>query len=148
MTARLFTASWTALWRASQRDSLTVQPVRISKGLPRFWPQASDFPAVEKLFVPGWMLRSGYDDRAKNERAYTHQLSQFGIERIAARLDAIADECGKPLALCCFEADPADCHRSWAAAWLHTRTGLAVPEIGSLAAEPSAAQLRLGEPGR
>jgi hypothetical protein len=132
-TARLFTSSWTSLWRASQRDSLPVQPVRISRGTPKFWPAAKAFPAVDELMPGGWML-SKSTDAAKAERGYRHKLHRIGLERIGARLDAIADECGLPLAIACFEPDPADCHRSWAAAWLREQTGLTVPEIGSLTA--------------
>ena len=129
MTARLFTASWTSLWQASKRRPLPVQPVRTSRGLPKFWPAAERFPAVDELMPDGWML--GSTDRGKNERAYRYKLGQIGLERIAARLDEIADECGGlPLCLCCFEAAASDCHRSWAAEWLHEQTGLVVPEIG------------------
>jgi hypothetical protein len=105
--------------------------VRISRGKPKFWSAAERFPAVDELMPDGWML-SKSTDPAKAECAYRHKLTTIGLERIAARLDAIADECGGlPLCLCCFEADRADCHRSWAAAWLHEQTGLAVPEIGA-----------------
>jgi hypothetical protein len=132
VTARVFTASWTALWRASQRDSLPVQPVRISKGLPRFWPQAAAFPAVEELVPDPWMLSPNMGP-GKVERGYRGKLDRIGLKPIAARLDAIAAECGGAnLALCCFEPAVADCHRSWAADWLQQQTGLAVPEIGSM----------------
>jgi hypothetical protein len=160
VTARLFTASWTSLWQASQRGPLPVQPVRTSKGVPKFWPAAERFPAVDELMPDGWML--GCNDPGKAERGYSGKLHRIGIGPIVARLDAIADESGMPLALCCFEADPADCHRSWAAAWLHEQTGRIVPEIGSghhpakTPTTPSGrhrpdgrpTQLRLGEPGR
>jgi hypothetical protein len=133
VTARLFTASWSALHQASLRGPLPVGPVRISLGLPRFWHAAKCFPACDELMIARWMMHS--DDHAKSERAYRHQLHKVTLPRIAARLDEIADEHdGKPLALCCFEADVADCHRSWAAAWLRDQTGLVVPELGSLTA--------------
>jgi hypothetical protein len=131
----VFTASWTSLWHASKDGPLPVQPVRISRGKPKFWPQAAAFPAVEELFVPGWVL-SEKPEHARAETAYRHQLDKIGLARIAARLDAIAAECGGlPLAVACFEADREDCHRAWAAEWLREQTGLAVPEIGSLASE-------------
>jgi hypothetical protein len=137
MTARLFTASWTSLHQASRRGPLSVQPVRISKGLPKFWPQAAAFPAVDELIPDSWMLNPN-EDPGRVERGYVGKLDKIGLELIAARLDAIADECGgKALALCCFEADRADCHRSWAASWLHEQTGLVVPEIGSMLASTS-----------
>ncbi len=146
MTA-LYTASWSALWEASKAGPLPVQPVRISRGKPKFW--LAVFPAVEELMPPGWMFNS--TDREKNERGYRHQLDRIGLERISARLDEIAAEHeGAPLALCCFEAAPADCHRSWAASWLHEQTGEAVLEVEppvdpatTASSRPSGHQLQL-----
>jgi hypothetical protein len=135
--ARLFTASWTSLWRASQRGEIPVQPVRTSRGVPKFWPAAERFPAVDELMPDGWML--GCDDAGKVERGYRGKLDRIGLERIAARLDAIAAECDVPLALCCFEASREDCHRAWAAAWLREQTGLTVPEIGSMRSDRASA---------
>jgi len=127
--AHLFTASWTSLWQASKDRPLPVVPVRISKGVPKFWPAAERFPAVEELMPPGWVL--GERDDAKALRGYRGALDRIGIDRILARLDAIAAERdGASLALVCFEADPRACHRSWAAAWLREQTGVAVPEVG------------------
>jgi hypothetical protein len=135
---QLYTASWTSLRRASQRDSLPLQPVRISRGEPKFWPAAARFPALDELMPDSWML--GCQDAGKVERGYRGKLGRIGLERIAGRLDAIAAECdGLPLALCCFEASREDCHRSWAAAWLYEQTGLAVPEIGSMRSERASA---------
>jgi hypothetical protein len=133
VTARLFTASWSSLWQASKRGPLPVQPVRISRGKPRFWPQAGAFPAVEELFVPGWVL-SEKPEPARAEKAYRHQLDRIGLEGISARVDEIAHECGGlPLAVCCFEkaGEDTQCHRWWWARWWLEQTGLAVPEIGS-----------------
>jgi hypothetical protein len=63
-------------------------------------------------------------------------LHRIGVERIAARLDAIADEHdGLPLVLCCYEKLAADCHRARAAEWLGEQTGVAPPEIGSMFAK-------------
>ncbi len=139
MTARVFTASWSALHQASLRAPLPVQPVRISLGVPKFWPQARDFPSVDELMIARWMMHS--DDHAKSERAYRHRLHQLTLPRISARLDEIADEHdGKPLVLCCFEALSGDCHRSWAATWLRDQTGVVVPEVGLLIARRRAGE--------
>jgi Domain of unknown function DUF488 len=133
MTARLFTASWSALHQASLRGPLPVTPVRISLGAPKSWPAAKHFAACDELMIARWMMHSA--DHSRSERAYRHQLHQITLPRIAARLDAIAAEHDDlPLALCCFEADVADCHRSWAATWLCEQTGVVVPELGSLTA--------------
>jgi hypothetical protein len=134
----LYTASWRALWEASKAGPLPVQPVRVSRGRPKFWLAA--FPAVEELMPPGWMFNS--TDREKNERGYRHQLDRIGLERISARLDEIAAEHdGAPLALACFETDRGGCHRSWAASWLCEQTGVAVPELSVLRGREGAVQL-------
>jgi len=131
VSARLFTASWSALHQAGLRGPLPVTPVRISLGAPKFWPAAKHFPACDELMIARWMMHSA--DHSRSERAYRHQLHRITLPRISARLDEIADEHdGLPLALCCFESDVTTCHRSWAATWLRDQTGVVVPEIGSL----------------
>jgi hypothetical protein len=134
VTARLFTAGWSALHEAAKRGPLPVQPVRISKGKPKFWPAAEGFPAVDVLMPDGWML-SSLVERGKVERGYFGKLNRIGLDVIAARLDEIAEQVAKPLALCCFEPRREDCHRSWAADWLAEQTGHAVPELGTLTAK-------------
>ncbi len=133
MTARLVTASWTALWQASKGGPLPLQPVRISRGTPKFWPQAATFPAVDELIPDGWMLSE--KDLGKSERGYRGKLDRIGLERITARLDEIAAECGATLALACFEdlSKPGEqCHRRWFADWFANQPGgLVVPEIGT-----------------
>ncbi len=134
MTA-LYTASWSTLHR--HRDRLNVRPVRISRGVPKFWPEAADFPALDDLMPDGWML--SINDLEKFGRAYRRKLHVIGFERIHAQLDQLAAECGRPLALACFEADCNTCHRGPAfgfAAWWLGQCGELVAEW-----EPPAAQM-------
>lgn len=118
MTAALFTASWAELHR--HRDHLDVQPVRISRGLPKFWPEAAGFPALDDLMPDGWML--GIKDIEKFGRCYRRKLHVIGFDAIQGQLEALGAEYGRPPALACFEADPATCHRGpvfgFAAWWL------------------------------
>jgi hypothetical protein len=134
MTARLFTASWTSLHQASRRGPLPVQPVRISRGLPKFWPEARGFAVVDELMPDGWMF--SIKDMERFGRAYRRKLHTIGLPRLQARLDEIAAADGRPLALACFETDPADCHRGplGFAGWYERKTGIAIPDLG--AAEP------------
>jgi hypothetical protein len=126
---RLLTSSWALLWRFSEYE-LPVQPVRTSRGIPRFWPEASAFPAVEELMPDGWMF--GIKDMEKFDRCYRRKLHVLGVERIKARLHRLNVECGKPLALACFEARPHECHRGQFSAWWLRKTGVVVPELGLL----------------
>lgn len=127
--SRLFTSSWTALWQISKRGPLPVIPVRISNGLPRFWPDAETFPVCAELIPPKW-IAFGDQDREKAKKGYLGKLDTIGIDRIAARLDEIAKQHGMmPLALLCYEQDPAECHRSWVADWFQEHTGVEVPEV-------------------
>jgi hypothetical protein len=125
--ATLYTASWWTLWEASKAGSLPVQPVRTSRGKPRFWPAAEGFPAVDELMPDGWML--GITDPERFGRAYRQKLHRIGLARIEARLAAVAVLSGLPLALACFERDRADCHRGQFAAWYERKTGVRVPEL-------------------
>jgi hypothetical protein len=130
---RLFTASWGALAEASTAGPLPVQPVRISRGVPKFWPAAADFPAVDELMPPGWTF--SITDMERFGRAYRRGLHVLGLPRIRALLDAIdADADGRPLALACFETDPADCHRGplGVAGWWERKTGERVADLSVL----------------
>jgi hypothetical protein len=133
VTARLFTASWSALHQASTVGPLPVQPVRISRGVPRFWPAAEQFPAVDELMPDGWMF--GIKDLEKFGRCYRRKLHAIGLPRVRALIDEIAAD-GRPLALACFETDPADCHRGplGFAGWWERKTGERVPDLAILAA--------------
>ena len=133
MTARLFTASWRALAEASMLGPLAVQPVRISRGAPRFWPEADTFPAVDDLMPDGWMF--GIKDLEKFGRCYRRKLHTIGLTRIRVLLDAIASGAGsRPLALACFEADVATCHRGplGFAGWWASQTGERVTDLSVL----------------
>jgi hypothetical protein len=138
MTSRLFTASWRTLADASTVGSLPVQPVRISRGAPRFWPEAEAFPAVSELMPPGWTF--SIKDMERFGRAYRRGLHTIGLPRIRALLDAI-DADGRPLALACFETDPADCHRGplGFAGWWERKTGELVPDLSLIRARQSGA---------
>jgi uncharacterized protein YeaO (DUF488 family) len=60
-------------------------------------------------------------------RRYRHRLHQR-TGRILAELAELHERYdGWPLALCCFEADPAACHRSVLAGWLAEK-GVAIEE--------------------
>lgn len=131
---QLATGSWRALCEADKAGTLDVQVVRISRGVPKYWPAARGFPYMEELAPDGWTLG------LKNERtfraAYLSKLDRVGIEAIQARLDELDD--GRPICLTCFEADPAECHRAIAAFWIEKTTAMAVNEL-----EIEPAQLRL-----
>jgi hypothetical protein len=122
----LYTASWSALYAASKAGPLPVMPVRTSRGNPRFWSAAGAFPVVDELLPEPWML--GIKDAEKFGRAYRRKLHQIGLPAIQARLDAIADECGMPLVIACFEKDVSECHRAHLATWWQRKTGVVVPE--------------------
>jgi hypothetical protein len=138
MTA-LLTASWWSLWQASKAGPLTVAPVRISRGLPKFWPAAERFPECPELMPPGWIL--GCDDLEKAERGYRHHLHRVGIERVSRILDAESRRpvpqtphkvARRPLALACFErlTKPDEvCHRRWFARFWEEQTGVVVDEF-------------------
>jgi hypothetical protein len=151
MTARIYTASWSALWKASKLGPLPAVPVRISRGLPKFWPAAEQFPAVESLMPDPWMFSIPEDDPERFGRAYRRKLHTIGLPAIQAELDRISGQNKEqkggiwPLALACFEADPADCHRGplGFAGWWERKTGVVVTDLGTLAAEPEDPQLQL-----
>lgn len=132
MSARVFTASWAMLRDADRAGLLTVQPVRISRGTPKFWPQAAAFPAVEALMPDGWML--GIKDTEKFWRSYRRKLHTTGLPAMQAQLDELAAAADRPLALACFEKAPADCHRGphGFAGWYERQTGEAVPDLSLL----------------
>jgi hypothetical protein len=118
------TASWSALY--AHRDRLDVTPVRISRGGPRYWPEAADFPAVELLMPDGWMM--GIADFEKFGRCYRRKLHIAGLPAVMAALDAIP---ANRVALTCFEPDCHDCHRGPAfgfARWWFGKTGELIAE--------------------
>ncbi len=128
---RLYTASWRALAEVSTAGPLPVQPVRISRSAPRFWSEAEQFPYIAELAPAPWTF--SITDMERFGRAYRRGLHVLGLPRIRALLDELAaDADGRPLALCCFEANPVDCHRGplGFAGWWERKTGERVPEVG------------------
>jgi len=132
------TWSWRAAWEASKDGRLVVQPVRISRGVPKFWPAAETFPEIPELAPDGPMFSMTAE---RFEVAYRAKLDRLGVDLIQARLDATEAETDRGLALCCFEADRQRCHRgTWAWWWLE-QTGVEVREL-------TGPQLTIAEAGR
>ena len=151
---RIYTASWTAVWRYSQAvgaGNEGVMPVRISVGAPRFWPQARVFPAAKLITPHGLRKLTGAEFTA----AYLAKLERAGVDEVRAELADIYAAYGKPLVLLCFEPDRADCHRGVFAEWWEQQAGDAVPEADlAKTAQESSGRMRGGtvildgEPGR
>jgi hypothetical protein len=120
----IFTASWSSLYRANQYvDDLPVQPVSISRGLPRYWQAAQSFPTVEALMPDHWMFGVWKKDIERGDRCFRRKLHTIGLQQIRSELDELAELAGKPLALCCHEPDHRDCHRGQVALWWERKTG-------------------------
>jgi hypothetical protein len=136
VTVQLYTASWSALFAADKAGQLDVQPVRISRSVPRFWPAAERFPSMPELMPLPWMLGL---DGAVFFGSYRRRLCGIGLPAIAAALDAIPAE---KLALACFEKSEADCHRGpeGFSGWWQERTG---DRIEEWAPEPAQQQFDL-----
>ena len=121
---RLFTSSYRQA--LASEEELVV--VRISIGKPKWLaPAVADtMPFVRELAPFGAFH---IEDAKTFERLYRERLDEKGVARIESRFQAIARQRpGVPLALCCFERDPADCHRSSFARWWLERTGEVMPE--------------------
>ncbi|MHB1808285.1 MAG: DUF488 family protein [Solirubrobacteraceae bacterium] len=125
---RLYTASWRTLFDASKLGPLPVLPVRISRGAPRFWPEAAQFPYIEEIAPDAWMM--GLAEVDKFWRCYRRKLQTAGADAIGARLDDAIGDAPKA-AVCCFEADAAHCHRGprGFAGWWIEHTNERVPEL-------------------
>lgn len=129
-TLALTTGRWVDAWRAKQRGTLDVVPVRASLGLPKFWPAAKTLPVAEQLAPVGLF---NVRDRDEFERRYRQRLDRIGVDIVLHRLDVVwtrADR--RTLCLLCFEDvhEPGGwCHRRIAAEWIEERSGLAVPEL-------------------
>lgn len=149
MTVQLTTSSWRAQWEASKVGPLAAQPVRISLGLPKFWPAAAAFPYVAEL-APAGLIH--IEDDAEFERRYRTRLDRIGVDTLRRRFEQIFPTVGNSaLCLLCFEDLSAgdNCHRRTFAAWWQERTGASVPELELAEVSPNAgAQLRIGEVGR
>jgi hypothetical protein len=133
VTTRLFTSSWMSMYVAWMFDGeLPVAPVRISRGLPRWWPEAASFPYVEQLAPDGWMLAVGKTDPERADRGYRRSLHVLGVERAMALIAAAVGDDPRPPALCCFEKNPVDCHRGQFSLWFRRKTGERVRELSLL----------------
>ncbi len=120
---------YTSRWQNRDLEKLDVVPVGISRGTPRF-PVRYRYRRLPDLYPDGWMF--GIEDDARFNEAYRKKLDRLGVDRIAEGLARISrEEGGADLALLCYEADPARCHRSAFAAWWRERTGQEVPELQS-----------------
>ena len=137
----LFTSYWS---NPALRHTDAVK-VSISRGQPK-WTVGFEYRRA-MLLAPS---RQTFDleDDADFEAAYLAELEEIGVQKITDLLKKISDEeGGRDLALLCYEADPADCHRSMFAHWWFEQTGQVVEELqrcGSSQAKPRrAAQERL-----
>jgi hypothetical protein len=121
---RFFTASYSA-W--SRRPDMG-HPVVCSLLVPKWLPEAEQFPRLWAA-TPRWSYwRSGWPDEFRGH--FEAQLRQYGVQRIARRIQQIATEAGaERLVLLCFEADPAQCHRSLFAWWWLVTTGERITDI-------------------
>jgi hypothetical protein len=123
---RLFTGSWR---RLDAYEHAGLVPVRISLGLPRWLPEqrARSYPYMSELAPAGIFHVEPIEEFT---RLYVERLEAAGVARIDARFQAIAAaHDGRPLVLCCFEAERRDCHRGDFAAWWLQRTSEVVPEF-------------------
>ncbi|ETA66382.1 hypothetical protein [Haloechinothrix halophila] len=103
------------------------QPVRISLMLPRWRPEARDWPVCWTLCV-----RWRYFNADDWEQQYLAQLDRYGVAAIRSELEGIAAEHDTTqLVLLCFERqiDPHGCHRRTFARWWWRHTRESVPEL-------------------
>lgn len=120
---------YTSRWQNRALEKLDVVAVGISRGTPRF-PVRYRYRRLPDLYPDGWMF--GIEDDARFNEAYRKKLDRLGADRIAEGLARISrEEGGADLALLCYEADPARCHRSAFASWWRERTGEVVEELQS-----------------
>ena len=118
---------WTSRWSNRALESSDVVAVGISRGVPRFR-LGYRYRRLMDLAPDGWML--GIEDDAKFGKVYAAKLDRLGVARIAGLLRAISEEeDGADLCLLCFEADPAECHRSTFSSWWTAKTSEVVDEL-------------------
>ncbi|EFL53085.1 protein of unknown function DUF1130 [Solidesulfovibrio fructosivorans JJ]] len=91
----------------------------IAKGRPRYFKGLSfrDFAPLNPHDLNDWQNRY----RRELEARYPDALS------LQAALGRIEDRVPNPI-LCCYEKDPAECHRTILAQFIQERLGLEVPE--------------------
>ncbi len=117
------TAVFTASWTVALTEPKAVA-VRISVGCPA---AAKDAPFIGALAPFGLFGK----DLPPDEFAagYHERLDRYGVQGIRARIERVARaHPDRPLLLCCFEKDPADCHRGLLSRWWKEQTGGAIPE--------------------
>lgn len=126
---------YTSRWQNRDLERLDAVAVGISRGTPRF-PVRYRYRRLPDLYPDGWMF--GIEDDARFNEAYRKKLDRLGVDRIAEGLARISrEEGGKPLALLCYEADPASCHRSAFASWWFEQTGQVVEELSAITSHHS-----------
>jgi hypothetical protein len=132
----LYTASWREMANRHAEGDISIVPVRISLGKPKFSPIGASAPYVHEL-APAGLLGLPPEEF---EKGYAWRLHRYGVERIATRLEAIYTAYDRPLALVCFEAHRGDCHRDLAAVWLELHGLGPVPEVSPGAGKREPAQ--------
>lgn len=122
---------WTGCW-AHYRPKHGLA-VRISLGKPRWFPnEGRDLPFVKALAPAPWYFDE--PDDATFERRYRHQLHGWTVDRVLGELREIAVEHDCPrLILCCWEADPVQCHRTMFSRWWLEKTGEEIPDLSEVA---------------
>jgi len=123
---RLFTCSY----RAFRPDM--GQPVVCSLGLPKWRPEAAEWPRCH-LLTPTWPMFNAVRETGDSEAfaaAYAARLERFSVQRIARTLEGIARaHQADNLVLLCHEADPERCHRTQFADWWIQASGEEVAEL-------------------
>jgi hypothetical protein len=120
-------------------------PIRTSRGAPR-WKLKYDIAGVLLDLAPeGHMFHMA---RPQFTDAYERKLETIGVEELQVKFGRlIAANGGRvPLVMLCFEklydtdgaGQPKWCHRTIFAHWWTRKTGVAVPELGSLTAPAKA----------
>jgi Domain of unknown function DUF488 len=116
----------TASYRAFQPG--WGQPVVTSLGLPRWRPEAAQWPRCWLLTPTPSLFRT--EDWDEFRTGYLGRLDGFGPRKVARTLERIArGHRAGCLVLLCHEGDWERCHRGLVAEWLLTRTGELVTEI-------------------
>lgn len=132
---------WTWYWKAALAHDVSEQLVlvRISLGKPRWLRSeiANEIPYISQL-APLGLLK--IEDTGEFARRYRRRLDRIGADVINTRFEQLRDlHDGLPLALLCFEHNPADCHRTTFAEWWREQTGEVVPERPVHAPRPARA---------
>jgi hypothetical protein len=122
MEARLATSSYGG-WAPRQG----MAAVAISVGKPKFPLRYEIAGEIDELKPFGLL---GIEDEHEFETAYRARLDRVGVERLREIFDETARDTGaSTLVLCCFEKDPAECHRRQFAAFWKEQTGEEIPEL-------------------